>query len=130
MVMQDNTLFNASILNNLVYWNSNASKSKIKRVIKKANAEFIYNLEKWLKTQIWERWLRLSWWQKQRIAIARVLLSDPEILILDEAKSALDNTSEAIVQDTLDEVMKNRTTIIIAHRLSTIKKVGLFFSFS
>lgn len=127
MVMQDNTLFNTSILNNLIYWNPKASKTKIKKVIKKANAEFIYNLDKWLKTQIWERWLRLSWWQKQRISIARVLLSNPEILILDEATSALDNTSETIVQNALEKVMKNRTTIVIAHRLSTIKKVDKIF---
>lgn len=120
-------MFNTTVLNNLIYSKPNASESEIKSVIKKANAEFIYDLENWLNTEIGERWLRLSWWQKQRLAIARVLLSDPEILILDEATSALDNKSEHIVQEALDEVMVWRTTIVIAHRLSTVKKADRIF---
>jgi ABC-type multidrug transport system fused ATPase/permease subunit len=95
--------------------------------LKKAKAEFVFSSEKWLETIIWERWLKLSWWEKQRINIARIFLRNPEILILDEATSALDNKTEAEIQKSIEELLIWKTSIIIAHRLSTIKKVDRIF---
>jgi ABC-type multidrug transport system fused ATPase/permease subunit len=76
---------------------------------------------------IWERWLKLSGWEKQRLAIARLFLKNPKILVLDEATSALDNKTEKLVQKALDKLMKWRTSIVIAHRLSTIQNSDKIF---
>lgn len=127
IVSQDNSLFNLSITENLKFAKQDASDEEIKTALKNANAEFVYNLTKWLDTVIWERWLKLSWWEKQRISIARLFLKNPEILILDEATSALDNKTEKLIQKALDKLMKWRTSIVIAHRLSTIQNADKIF---
>ncbi len=127
IVMQDNTLFNTTILENLKFAKPNASLKEIEDALEKAKASFVFKTEKWLHSIIWERWLKLSWWEKQRISIARIFLRNPEILILDEATSALDNKTEMEIQKSLNELLKWKTSIIIAHRLSTIKKVDKIF---
>ncbi len=124
VVFQDPALFSGTIKENIAYGNPKASKEQIQAAAKAANAhEFIEKLEKGYDTQIGERGLKLSGGQKQRIAIARALLKDAPILILDEATSSLDSKSEAMVQQALERLMKGRTTLIIAHRLSTIQGV-------
>lgn len=127
IVMQDNTLFNTSIKANLEIAREKAKNEDIIDALKKAKADFVFCLKDWIDTVIWERGLKLSWWEKQRLSIARLFLKDPEILILDEATSALDNKTEKEIQKSLDNLMKWRTTIIIAHRLTTIKKVDRIF---
>ncbi len=127
IVMQDNTLFNTSILKNLRYAKPDATEEEIAKALKKAKADFVFKTSEWLNSIIWERWLKLSWWEKQRISIARIFLKNPEILILDEATSALDNKTEKQIQESIDELIKWKTSIIIAHRLSTIKKVDKIF---
>ena len=124
VVFQDPSLFSGTIKENITYANSKASDSEIITAAKAANAhEFIEKLEDGYDTQIGERGLKLSGGQKQRLAIARAILKDASILILDEATSSLDSKSELLVQDALEHLMKDRTTIIIAHRLSTIQSV-------
>ena len=124
VVFQDPALFSGTIKENIAYANPKASDKAIQAAAKSANAhEFISKLEKGYDTEIGERGLKLSGGQKQRIAIARALLKDAPILILDEATSSLDSKSEALVQEALERLMKNRTTLIIAHRLSTIQHV-------
>jgi len=127
IVMQDNSLFNTTIKENLLFANKDASTNDIENAIKKAEANFVFKLDKWINTVIWERWLKLSWWEKQRLAIARLFLKNPKILVLDEATSALDNKTERLVQKALDRLMKWRTSIVIAHRLSTIKNADKIF---
>ncbi len=127
IVMQDNSLFNASIKENLLYANPKASNEEINNAIKYAEAQFVFKLKKWIETKIWERGLKLSGWEKQRLTIARLLLKNPKILILDEATSALDNKTEKLVQKALDKLMKWRTSIVIAHRLSTIQNSDKIF---
>lgn len=127
IVMQDNTLFNITIRENMLIAKTDATEKEIANALKKAQAEFAFTGEKWLETVIWERWLKLSWWEKQRLNIARIFLRNPEILILDEATSALDNRTEAEIQKSLDLLLEWKTSIIIAHRLSTIKKVDRIF---
>lgn len=127
IVMQDNTLFNTSIRNNLELVWENIDENKIIKALKKAKADFVFNSKDWLETIIWERGLKLSGWEKQRLNIARIFLKNPEILILDEATSALDNKTEIEIQSSLDELLVWKTSIIIAHRLSTIKKVDKIF---
>lgn len=124
VVFQDPALFSGTIRENISYSNPNASMSEIRAAAKAANAdEFINKLEKGYDAQIGEKGLKLSGGQKQRIAIARALLKNAPILILDEATSSLDSKSEAMVQEALERLMKGRTTLIIAHRLSTIQTV-------
>ncbi len=124
VVFQDPSLFSGSIRENISYANPKATETEIIAAAKAANAhEFISKFEKGYDTEIGERGLKLSGGQKQRIAIARALLKDAPILVLDEATSSLDSRSEAMVQEALERLMKNRTTIIIAHRLSTIQSV-------
>ncbi len=124
VVFQDPALFSGSIRENIAYAKPTATDEEIMAAAKDANAdEFITKLDKGLDTQIGERGLKLSGGQKQRIAIARAILKDAPILILDEATSSLDSQAEKLVQGALDRLMKDRTTIIIAHRLSTIAHV-------
>lgn len=122
VVFQDNFLFSGTIRENILLGNLNATKSEIECAIKCACLEdFIASLECGIDTYIGERGVLLSGGQKQRIAIARAFIKNAPIVILDEATSALDNKSEKIVQQALDNLMKNRTVLIVAHRLSTIK---------
>jgi ATP-binding cassette subfamily B protein len=124
VVFQEPALFSGTIRENIGYANSKASEQDITSAAKAANAhEFIEKFEKDYDTEIGERGLKLSGGQKQRIAIARALLKNAPILILDEATSSLDSRSEALVHEALERLMKGRTTIIIAHRLSTIQHV-------
>lgn len=121
IVTQDNSLFNLSIKENLLFAKKNATNKDITKALKDAQADFVFDLEDWINTVIWERGLKLSWWEKQRLSIARLFLKDPKVLILDEATSALDNKTERLIQKALDKLMKWRTSVVIAHRLSTIQ---------
>ena len=124
VVFQEPALFSGSIRENIAYGRPKASEAEIIAAAEAANAhEFIAKFEKGYDTEIGERGLKLSGGQKQRIAIARALLKDAPILILDEATSSLDSKSERMVQQALERLMKGRTTLIIAHRLSTIQSV-------
>lgn len=127
VVSQDNSLFNMSIKENLLFAKPKATKKDLEAALKKAQADFVLDLEHWIDTVIWERGLKLSGWEKQRLSIARLFLKDPKILILDEATSALDNKTEKLVQKALDTLMKWRTSIIIAHRLSTIQHADTIY---
>ena len=121
-VTQEAILFNDTFFNNIAFGVKNASEEAVMEAAKVANAhDFIMATQNGYQTNIGDRGGKLSGGQRQRISIARAVLKNPEILILDEATSALDTDSERLVQDALDKLMKNRTTIIIAHRLSTIK---------
>jgi ATP-binding cassette, subfamily B, bacterial MsbA len=123
IVSQDTFLFNDSILNNIAYGKPDASEEEIITASKRANAyEFIEKMPQGFDTMVGDRGVMLSGGQRQRLAIARALLQDPEILILDEATSALDTVSERLVQGAIDNLSRNRTTLVIAHRLSTIQK--------
>ena len=125
-VNQDPILFNDTIYNNIKFGTDNATEEDIINAAKIANAHnFIMETEDGYQTNIGDHGGRLSGGQRQRLSIARAILKNPSILILDEATSALDTESEKLVQAALEELMKNRTTIVIAHRLSTIKKADL-----
>ncbi|MDN5819623.1 MAG: ABC transporter ATP-binding protein/permease [bacterium] len=124
VVFQEAALFSGTIRENIAYGKPEATKKEIESAAMSANADsFITKFDHGYDTEIGERGLKLSGGQKQRIAIARALLKNAPILILDEATSSLDTKSEKLVQDALEELMKNRTTLIIAHRLSTIQSV-------
>ncbi len=124
IVFQEPALFSGTIRENIAYANDKASDEEVIKAAKAANAdEFIASFDKGYDTEIGERGLKLSGGQKQRIAIARAILKNPPILILDEATSSLDSRSEHMVQEALQHLMQGRTTIIIAHRLSTIAQV-------
>ena len=127
VVSQDNSLFNMSIKENLLFAKPNATNKQLEDAIKKAQADFVFDLEKGINTVIWERWLKLSGGEKQRLSIARLFLKNPKILILDEATSALDNKTEKLVQKALETLMKGRTSIIVAHRLSTIQHADTIY---
>jgi subfamily B ATP-binding cassette protein MsbA len=126
IVSQESILFNATIRENIAFGMLNSSLDEIIEAAKIANAhDFITNLEKGYDTNIGERGNKLSGGQKQRISIARAVLKNPSILLLDEATSALDTESERVVQEALENLMKNRTSIVIAHRMSTVKNADL-----
>ena len=123
MVTQESVLFNDSVYNNIWMGKTEASEEEVIHAAKIANAhQFIENLPEKYQTNIGDDGNKLSGGQKQRISIARAVLKNPPIMILDEATSALDTESERFVQDALDKMMENRTSIVIAHRLSTIQK--------
>lgn len=122
IVQQDVYLFAGTIMDNIRYGNPNATDEEVIRAAKRANAhEFIMSFPEGYDTDIGQRGVKLSGGQKQRLSIARVFLKNPPILIFDEATSALDNESEQVVQKSLEELAKDRTTFVIAHRLSTIR---------
>jgi ABC-type multidrug transport system fused ATPase/permease subunit len=124
VVPQEVILFGGTIRENIAYGKPEASDQEIIEAATKANAwQFISGFPEKLETVVGERGIKLSGGQRQRVAIARAILKDPAILILDEATSSLDAESERLVQDALELLMNNRTTLIIAHRLSTIRKV-------
>ncbi|MFQ5482707.1 MAG: ABC transporter ATP-binding protein [Nitrospinaceae bacterium] len=122
LVPQETILFGGTVRENILYGKLDATEEELVAAAKAANAhEFIVNLEKGYDTPVGEKGVKLSGGERQRIAIARALLKDPRILILDEATSSLDTQSEALIQEALDRLMANRTTLIIAHRLSTVQ---------
>ncbi|KAI4343056.1 hypothetical protein MLD38_027602 [Melastoma candidum] len=126
LVSQEPILFLTSIKENIAYGKENATEQEIRNAIELANAaKFIDKLPQGLDTMVGEHGTQLSGGQKQRIAIARAILKNPKILLLDEATSALDTESERIVQNALDNVMTNRTTVIVAHRLTTIRTANI-----
>jgi ATP-binding cassette subfamily B protein len=128
IVPQEVILFGGTIKENIEYGKPGATLEEIKDAARKANAfDFIESFPDKFETMVGERGVKLSGGQRQRIAIARAILKDPAILILDEATSSLDAHSEVLVQEALEKLMENRTTIVIAHRLSTIKKVDRIF---
>lgn len=123
VVLQDDFLFEGTIRDNILFPRPNATEAQLQEAVKAAYVnEFTDRFEKGLDTVIGERGVKLSGGQRQRLAIARAILADPRVLILDEATSNLDTESEALIQSSLAELMKGRTTLVIAHRLSTIKK--------
>jgi ATP-binding cassette, subfamily B, bacterial len=128
IVPQEVMLFGGTIYENIAYGNPQASENEVIEAARKANAlDFIESFPEKFQTIVGERGVKLSGGQRQRVAIARAILKDPAILVLDEATSALDSESEKLVQDALDKLMQNRTTIIIAHRLATIRNVDTIY---
>ena len=122
VVLQDTFLFNTTVRENLRYGKPDATQEEMVAAAKAANAhEFIQQLDQGYDTEIGERGVKLSGGQKQRLALARAILADPRILILDEATSSVDAEAEYLIQQALDDVMKGRTSLVIAHRLSTIR---------
>ncbi|HMF56702.1 MAG TPA: ATP-binding cassette domain-containing protein, partial [Pyrinomonadaceae bacterium] len=122
VVMQDNFLFDGTIAENIAFSNPHATREEIQAVGRIAHCEeFIEGFEQKYDTVVGERGVKLSGGQRQRIAIARAILADPKLLILDEATSSLDSESEALIQDGLRTLRRGRTTFVIAHRLSTIR---------
>ena len=123
VVTQDSILFNDSVINNLLIGKANATEEEVIEAAKIANAhEFIVTLPLGYQTNIGDQGNKLSGGQKQRLSIARAVLKNPPIMVLDEATSALDTGSEKLVQEALENLMTNRTSLVIAHRLSTIQK--------
>ena len=122
IVTQESILFNDTVFNNIAFGIENPDPEEVERAARIANAhEFIMQMEDGYSSYIGERGTKLSGGQRQRLSIARAIMKNPQILILDEATSALDSESETLVQEALDKLMENRTSIVIAHRLSTIQ---------
>ena len=128
IVTQEVILFHDTIFNNIAYGMKDVALDDVKAAAKAANAdEFIEKLPKGYETIIGDRGLKLSGGQRQRISIARAILKNPPILLLDEATSALDTEAEQLVQEAIDRLVQDRTTIVIAHRLSTIQNVDRIY---
>ena len=128
IVPQEVLLFGGTIRENIAYGRPDANAEQIEEAARRANAlQFIQTFPEGMETLVGERGVKLSGGQRQRVAIARAILKDPAILVLDEATSSLDAESEALVQEALDELVHNRTTIIIAHRLATIRKADRIY---
>ena len=128
IVPQEVLLFGGTIFDNIAYGKVGATQAEVVEAARQANAlDFIESFPDGLETLVGDRGIKLSGGQRQRIAIARAILKDPSILILDEATSSLDAESEKVVQEALDRLMQNRTTIIIAHRLATIRNVDRIY---
>ena len=122
MVLQEPFLFNGTVLENILFGKPGASKEEAIEAAKTANAHnFIQELELGYETEVGERGVKLSGGEKQRITIARVILKNPPILILDEATSSVDSEAEILIQEALEHLMKGKTSFVIAHRLSTIR---------
>ena len=123
VVLQDDFLYDGTIRENILFSKSTTNETELLEAVKASHVDkFANRLEKGLETVIGERGIKLSGGQRQRVSIARAILADPRILILDEATSNLDTESELYIQESLTELMRSRTTIVIAHRLSTIRK--------
>jgi len=121
--LQDEFLFEGTIRENILFPRPNATEAELQNAVQAAYVnEFTDRFDDGLETLIGERGVKLSGGQRQRLAIARAILADPKIIILDEATSNLDTESESLIQKSLAELVKDRTTIVIAHRLSTIRK--------
>jgi ATP-binding cassette subfamily B protein len=125
VVLQETHLFSGSIRDNIKYAAPHATNEEIVAAAKLANAhDFILNLPEGYNTMVGEKGFSLSGGERQRIAIARALIHDPRIMILDEATAALDTETEKLIQDAINKVVKNRTTFVIAHRLSTLRNAN------
>lgn len=125
---QDPSIFDWSIRENLFYALDYIPKEEeVNNVIKLSKCEFINELPKKLETQIWEKWIKLSWWQKQRLAIAKIMLKNPNIIILDEPTSALDSFNEEEVSIALKNLFNKKTVVVVAHRLQTVKNSDTIF---
>ncbi len=126
LVTQEAILFNSTVKSNIIFGLESVTDQQVTQAAKIANAhDFILKLPKAYDTNIGDAGGKLSGGQKQRLSIARAVLKNPPIMILDEATSALDTESERLVQDALEQMMRNRTSIVIAHRLSTVQKADL-----
>ncbi|EKE29290.1 MAG: MDR-like protein ABC transporter [uncultured bacterium (gcode 4)] len=120
---QDPSVFDGTIMENLTYaLDREPTKQEVADTIKNSKCEFIFELPNWIDTEIWERWIKLSGWQKQRLAIAKIMLKNPNIILLDEPTSALDSISEQVVSEALHNLFRWRTVLVIAHRLQTVKE--------
>ena len=125
LVQQEPALFSTTIYENIKYGKEEASEIEILKAARAANAHrFISRMPEGYQTNVGDRGVQLSGGQKQRVAIARAILKNPSILLLDEATSALDTESEKLVQEALDNLLEDRTTVVVAHRLSTIRNTN------
>ena len=121
---QEPSVFDWTVLENLTYSLDSRipiDMKHIDEIINLSKCEFIYDLKNWINTEIWEKWIRLSWWQRQRLAIAKIMIKNPKIIILDEHTSALDSISEKLITKAMDNLFEGRTVLVIAHRLQTVK---------
>ena len=122
LVSQESFLFNGTVADNLRFGKPDATDDELWDALRAANAAaFVEKLPKQLDTEVGERGVRLSVGEKQRISIARALLKDPPVLLLDEATASVDNTTEKLIQQALDRLLQKRTSFVIAHRLSTVR---------
>lgn len=120
---QEPSVFDWTIRENLeASVREEASEEIMIQALKNAECEFVFEFENWIDTEIWEKWIRLSWWQRQRLAIAKVFIKDPKIILLDEPTSALDSFSEEKITKAMHRLFKWRTVLVIAHRLQTVKE--------
>ena len=125
---QEPSVFDGTIYENLVYaLNYEPSEKQLNDVIKLSKCEFIWDFKDWLNAEIWERGILLSGWQKQRLAIAKIMLKNPDIVLLDEPTAALDSINEEQISIALNNLFKNKTVVVIAHRLQTVKNADKIF---